>query len=405
MRTYEAPDVTVVVGAYEAMPYLIRCLESVESQTLGPHRIELVAVNDGSTDGTGEYLDEFAARSAVPTRVVHQANSGGPSGPRNVGLSMARGRFVFFLDADDYFTDDALERMVAMADKAGTDVVLGKLAGVNRKAPNSMFKRTVERADIYNSRVIYTLSAEKLFRRELLIRQGIRFDTSLYTGEDQMFTLQAYLRGNGVSVVADSPCLWIVGRDDGKQVTKSGTYAHRFDSAVAITDLVAELLPPGAKRDKIMVRPLWVTLLQQFNPPLLRAPEGVMEDKVARGQAILEKHWNPRVAKHFRVVDRIRLECIARGRSDLLADVLRFMDAKKLPEIVLRGRDKIPYLAFPHFGSRTAGLPIETFRVTVTDWSGDTKITPVKQVRRPVSRTRRVARKVRGRVRKLTTAA
>jgi glycosyltransferase involved in cell wall biosynthesis len=405
MRTYEAPDVTVVVGAYEAMPYLVRTLESVEAQTLGSHRIELVAVDDGSTDGTGEYLDEFAARSAVPTRVVHQENSGGPSGPRNVGLSMARGRYVFFLDADDYFADDALERMVAMADKAGTDVVLGKLAGVNRKAPNSMFKRTVERADIYNSRVIYTLSAEKLFRRELLVRQDIRFDTSLYTGEDQMFTLTAYVRGNGVSVVAGAPCLYIVGRDDGKQVTKSGNYVHRFDSAVAITDLVAELIPPGANRDKVMVRPLWVTLLQQFNPPLLRADDGVMEDKIARGRAILEKHWNPGVAKHFRVVDRIRLECVARGRADLLADVLRFIESKKLPEIVFRGRDKIPYLAFPHYRSRRAGLPLETYRVTVTDWSGDTKIIPPKPVKRPVSRTRRVARKVRRRVRKLTTAA
>lgn len=52
MSTSE-PDVTVVVGAYEAMPYLVKCLESVEAQTLGADRIEIVAVDDGSTDGTG----------------------------------------------------------------------------------------------------------------------------------------------------------------------------------------------------------------------------------------------------------------------------------------------------------------------------------------------------------------
>ena len=117
MTSSVIPDVTVIVGAYEAMPYLIRCLESVEAQTLGPERIEIVAVDDGSTDGTGAYLDEFAARSGFPVRVLHQPNSGGPSGPRNVGLDLARGRYVFFLDADDYFGEQALERMVAMADQ------------------------------------------------------------------------------------------------------------------------------------------------------------------------------------------------------------------------------------------------------------------------------------------------
>lgn len=51
--TVTQPDVTVVVGAYEAMPYLVECLRSVEAQTLDPARIEVIAVNDGSTDGTG----------------------------------------------------------------------------------------------------------------------------------------------------------------------------------------------------------------------------------------------------------------------------------------------------------------------------------------------------------------
>lgn len=116
--TTSEPDVSVVIGAYEAMPYLIRCLESVEAQTLPAGRMEIIAVDDGSTDGTGKYLEEFAARTAIPMRVIRQENSGGPSGPRNVGLGLARGRYVFFLDADDYFGEEALERMVSMGDRA-----------------------------------------------------------------------------------------------------------------------------------------------------------------------------------------------------------------------------------------------------------------------------------------------
>src|SRR5690606_31202977 len=106
------------------MPYLVECLASVEAQTIDPGRIEVIAVDDGSPDGTGEYLEEFAGRAPMPVTVVRQENSGGPSGPRNVGLARAAGRYVFFLDADDRLGPEALERMVALADRAGTDVVL-----------------------------------------------------------------------------------------------------------------------------------------------------------------------------------------------------------------------------------------------------------------------------------------
>ncbi|MGJ3559518.1 glycosyltransferase family 2 protein [Streptomyces sp. INA 01156] len=98
--------------------------------------MEVIAVDDGSTDGTGECLEEFAGRAPMPVTVIRQANSGGPSGPRNIGLDRATGRYVFFLDADDRLGHEALQRMVAMADRAGTDVVLGRVEGVNR-APRS----------------------------------------------------------------------------------------------------------------------------------------------------------------------------------------------------------------------------------------------------------------------------
>ena len=88
-----------------------------------------------------------------------------------------------------------------------------------------------------------TLSAQKLFRRELLTRHGMRFDESLWTGEDALFTMEAYLRADGVSVIADYTCYYLVGRDDGKHVTKSGGYELRFDSARALMHLIAEHVP------------------------------------------------------------------------------------------------------------------------------------------------------------------
>ena len=387
------PDVSVVIGAYEAMPYLIRCLESVESQTLPAGRIEIVAVDDGSTDGTGPYLDEFAARTAIPTRVVHQANSGGPSRPRNVGLGLARGRYVFFLDADDYFGDEALERMVAMGDRAGTDVVLGKVVGVNRGAAKSMWKETVERADIYFSQVKFTLSAQKLFRRELLVRLGMSFDEDLRTGEDALFTMEAYLRGSGVSVVADYTCYYLVGRADGKHVTKTGSHTLRFDSARALTRLIAAHVPPGPRRDALMVRPFVITLLPQFGPVLLRQPAAVQREKMRLAAPLMAAYWTRGLARQVKVDERLRLICVAKGRLDLLLDILRFMRAGQQPRTVRRQRPDRLYLAYPHFGEGPA-LPESAYEVIVPEWIGGRRVGPPSAAHRP-SLARRVMRRAR----------
>ncbi|MER7112294.1 glycosyltransferase family 2 protein [Streptomyces sp. NPDC000229] len=359
--TETTPDVSVIIGAYEAMPYLVKCLESVEAQTLGADRIEIVAVDDGSTDGTGEYLEEFATRSKVPTRVVRQANSGGPGGPRNTGLALARGRFVFFLDADDYFGEEALERLVAMADKAGTDVVLGRTVGVNRNAAKSMWKETVERADIYRSNVKYTLSAQKLFRRDLLVQHGMRFDESLRTGEDALFTLEAYLRGSGVSVVSDYTCYYLVGREDGKHLTKTGGYAPRFDSAKALMELIAAHVPAGEHRDLLMLRPFTVTLLPQFGPVVLRQPRDILLAKMELAAPLMAAYWTPGVAERLKTEDRLRLTCVAMNLPDALMDVVGFLQEGKQPERVRRrGRG---YLAYPHFGDAAVGIPDTAYEV------------------------------------------
>lgn len=355
--TVAQPDVTVVIGAYEAMPYLVECLASVEAQTIDPERIEVIAVDDGSTDGTGEYLEEFAARAPMPVTVLRQENSGGPSGPRNVGLGEAAGRYVFFLDADDRLGPEALERMVGMADRAGTDVVLGRIEGVNRGAPKSMWGKTLERTDVYSSNIKFTLSAQKLFRRALLDRHDMRFDESLFTGEDALFTMEAYLRADGVSVIADYTCYYLVGRDDGKHVTKSGGYTLRFDSARALMNLIAGLVPEGPRRDLLMVRPFTVTLLPQFGPRFLKDTDDVRRRKLELARPLMDVHWTEGVARRLKVEERLRLHLVAGQRLELLTDVLRFVREEKQPPALLERRGRRAYLAYPHFRDRAAGIP------------------------------------------------
>ncbi|MDO0929654.1 glycosyltransferase family A protein [Streptomyces sp. TG1A-8] len=316
------PDVSVIIGAHEAMPYLIECLSSVEAQTIDPERIEVIAVDDGSTDGAGEYLEEFAERAPMHVLVIRQENSGGPSGPRNVGLGKASGRYVFFLDADDRLGPEALER-----------------------------------TDVFSSNIKFTLSAQKRFRGELLERYGMRFDESLFSGEDALFTMEAYLWADGVSIVADHTCYHLVGRDDGKHVTKSGGYTLRFDSARALMNLTAEHVPAGGRRDQLMMRPFPVTLLPQFGPTYLTDSEEVRRHKFELAAPLMDAHWAEGVARRLKVHERLRLHLVAEQRPDLLLDVVEFVKAKKQAAALLEKKGRRVYLAYPHFRDRAAGIP------------------------------------------------
>ncbi|MGV9704553.1 glycosyltransferase family 2 protein [Streptomyces sp. NPDC003483] len=390
--TVSQPDVTVVIGAYEAMPYLVDCLASVEAQTLGPDRVEVIAVDDGSTDGTGEYLEEFAERAAFPVTVVRQDNSGGPSGPRNLGLSRATGRYVFFLDADDRLGHEALERMVAMADRHGTDVVLGRVEGVNRTAPRSMWKATLDRTDVFTSNIKFTLSAQKLFRRAFLERHSLRFDESLWTGEDALFTMEAYLRADGVSVLADYTCYYLVGREDGKHVTKSGSYTRRFDSARALMHLIADMVPAGERRDSLMVRPFLITLAPQFGAVFTKDDEEIRRHKFELAAPLMERYWHEGVARRLKVEERLRLHLVAERRPDLLLDVAAFLRSKKQAAALLERKGSRVYLVYPHFRERKAGVPDEVYRAEPSEARaihGYREHAPRSLARRALGRARR----------------
>lgn len=320
-----APDVTVVVGVYNGLPYFEKCLASVRGQTIGARRLELVVVDDGSTDGSGRVAEEFAERVSFPVRVFRQHNSGGPSGPRNVGLDAARGRYVFFLDADDYLGEEALERMVATADRCGTDVVLGRITGIDRKAPQSMFTADVDRTDLFSCNVLNTMSAEKLFRRDMLERFGIRFKEDMHHGEDTCFTLESYVRADGISIVSGYPCLYILGRSDGGNLTSTGSTEGGFLAARAQLNLIAGLVPPGEKQDILLVRPFRLKVLKKFGPRLRKEPEHVWEQCLDLAVPLVEEFMTPGVWQKLRADERLRMHLLAERRSDLLKDVVRMM--------------------------------------------------------------------------------
>ena len=114
------PLVSVVIPVYNVEKYLNQCLDSVISQTLTD--IEIICVNDSSTDGSLNILEEYAKRDER-IKVVTQPN-GGAGAARNRGLSMASGKYLSFLDSDDFFEPDMLELAYKKAEKDKADFVV-----------------------------------------------------------------------------------------------------------------------------------------------------------------------------------------------------------------------------------------------------------------------------------------
>lgn len=190
------PTISVIIPIYNAEPFLPACLDSVLAQTYSD--LEIILINDGSTDGSGCICDRYAAMDSR-IRVVHQEN-GGVSQARNRGLELASGELVSFIDSDDTMEPDMYELLVRIMDENHADIshcgykrfdknclLVREVNGTHRQ-----FVQTNEEAIVCMLRGLYFSNAlwNKLYRRHVL--DGIRFREDLKNNEDVLFNVHAF---------------------------------------------------------------------------------------------------------------------------------------------------------------------------------------------------------------------
>lgn len=211
------PVVTVVMPVYNSLPYLHDTIASLVNQTLTHHHLEIIAINDGSTDGSAEVLDQAAVVHSH-FRVIHQANSGWPGQPRNRGLGQATGKYVFFMDSDDIVVPDALEQLVTMAEAESAEVVIPRMTGTGGRNVQSFFS-TRKAGVLPLELALHTLSPQKLFFRAFLERHNLRFTEGMVRLEDGIFVTHAYLNATRILLCGDTPLYFISQRDDGENIS------------------------------------------------------------------------------------------------------------------------------------------------------------------------------------------
>ena len=194
--------VSFIIPVYNVEQYLNECVDSILGQLADD--CEIILVDDGSTDGSGAICDRFSEQNSK-VRIIHQKNSG-HSAARNAGLQMALGKYVSFIDSDDYIGQGCVKEIINWIKASDADICFMEgyklfADGITESLGDQVDREQVlgrNKEEVFrylSTRPKYPGSAcTKLFRREFLIENEMKFPTDLTHAEDLTFCLNCFLK-------------------------------------------------------------------------------------------------------------------------------------------------------------------------------------------------------------------
>ncbi|MDE6245397.1 MAG: glycosyltransferase [Treponemataceae bacterium] len=192
-KSQNSPKISVIVPVYNVEKYLRRCLDSIRAQTFTD--FECICVDDGSPDGSGKILDEYA-ESDGRFRVIHQENAG-VSAARNAGLDIARGEWIAFVDSDDWIEPKTYEVAYKTAIEKSADLVQWNV--VMERAGKKLNATVLKEGyfSISDDATYFEPSVwHKLFLKRLFYDNNIHFPQNIKLSEDKQVSFKCYVMAN-----------------------------------------------------------------------------------------------------------------------------------------------------------------------------------------------------------------
>jgi glycosyltransferase involved in cell wall biosynthesis len=189
--------VSVIVNVYNCKTYLPKTLDSIREQSY--RNLEVILVDDCSTDGSGEFCDEYCKQDER-FRVIHHKKNTGVSGPRNTGLRNAKGEYIYFLDGDDYIHVEAIEALVEAIKETGLELSVFDYVKTNMLDADTHCPRKRMPVEIVSTKQMafemlskvdrkWCVVWNKLYKRALI--NGLFFNDA-YSIQDQDFNIRVY---------------------------------------------------------------------------------------------------------------------------------------------------------------------------------------------------------------------
>ncbi|MBX1885400.1 glycosyltransferase family 2 protein [Campylobacter peloridis] len=197
-------DVSIIVPVYNRENLIQPCINSINTQTLDKSRWEVIFVDDASIDRSVEVIEELIDKNINYRIIKREVPSGNASAPRNEGIKASLGKYVFFLDSDDYIDSKLLENGINIALKNDSDIVYFKMELNARTVTKRPFKHPiVDKADIEKNHLMRTLRIFKMFKTKMLRENNVLFDVTVNVCEDMLFGVTALLYAKNISILAD----------------------------------------------------------------------------------------------------------------------------------------------------------------------------------------------------------
>ena len=233
--------ISVVVPVYNVEAYLERCVESILQQTYA--HFELILINDGSTDSSGQICDHLA--SQYGNIKAHHIENAGVSNARNMGIQLATGSWVTFIDSDDFVTQDYLTTLASAVEGVNVGFVIAPLHhiknGIVTDLPPHSGKTELWSTEETMKELLMTTRTSffpvaKLFKRDLLADE--KFNTNYHLAEDALFLTELLLKTRCSSVFIDKPVYYYDHRE-GSATTSVNQ--HVFDTIEVYKQIIAQV--------------------------------------------------------------------------------------------------------------------------------------------------------------------
>ena len=234
--------ISIIIPVYNVIDYLDRCILSVMNQSYT--NLEIIIVDDGSTDGSGELCDEYQRRDKR-IKVLHKKNEG-LSSARNCGLDIATGSYIGFVDSDDYIMQDMYESLIACMEKGIDFVCCGTIyvrkeqknrwsVGYVKASGKTTFSNLEAMEELLLHRYISFSSWDKLYRKELF--EGLRFPFGR-TSEDLPVVYEIIKKSHKVVNIGKAKYFYC-SRDD--SISRRDFYYRRIDYVLFAAEICRDV--------------------------------------------------------------------------------------------------------------------------------------------------------------------
>lgn len=185
---------SIIIPVYNAEMYLKECLDSILCQNANKKDYEIICINDGSTDSSQTILEEYQNQHSN-VRIVEKEN-GGPSVARNTGLQLARGKWIWFIDSDDYIVNNCLNYLLEQAEINNPDFIVFNWHGVENYQKKVLDFSNIEISFAEGKKAVLDLVPQKsyantvwsyFFRKQTIKRNNLMFDKTMKYSEDTKF--------------------------------------------------------------------------------------------------------------------------------------------------------------------------------------------------------------------------